>query len=97
MQEHTIPVGNLVFPILLPLRERRLLQQTVCLDDELGGCSLETYTALDANDSITHVGITTNGIRSTNLLNFLDGLDVVVELLTIHSHNLTLLELNLQQ
>lgn len=34
VQEHAIPVGNLVFPVLLPLAQRRLLQQPVSLDDE---------------------------------------------------------------
>ena len=44
-----------------------------------------------------NVGIASNGIRSTNLLDLLDGLDTVVELLTINTNNLALFELNLQQ
>ena len=97
MQEHAVPVGHLVLPVLLPLRQRRLLQQTVCLDNELRSSSLEAYTALDADDGIAHVGVAADGVAGTNLLNLLDGFDAVVELLAVDTDDLTLFELNLQQ
>ena len=69
----------------------------MCLDDQFRSCSLEAYTPLDADDGVANVGIAPDGIRSTNLLYLLDGLDTVVELLTVYTNNLTLFELNLQQ
>ena len=97
VEEHTIPVGNLILPVLLPLREGRLLQQTMRFDNELRGCSLEAYATLNTDDGVAHVGITTDGIRSTNLLDLLDGLNLIIELFTIDSHDLTFLESNLQR
>ena len=66
------------------------------LDDELRSCSLESYTTLDTDDGVTHVAVATDGVRSTNLLNLLDGCNLIIKLLAVDSHNLTLLEGNLQ-
>ena len=62
MQEHAIPVGYLVFPVLLPLAQRVLFEQAVCLDDELRSCCLKTYTALDADDGVAYVAVATNAV-----------------------------------
>ena len=97
VQEHTIPVGHLVFPVLLPLRQRRFLQQTVCLDNQFRSSSLESYTALDTDNGVAHIGITSDGIAGTNLLNLLDSLYTISEFLTVYTHYLTFLELNLQK
>ena len=96
MEEHSVPVAYLVFPILLPLAQCALLQQAVSLDDELRSCSLESYTTLDTDDGITHVAVATDGVRSANLLNLLDGSHLIIKLLAVYSHDLTLLEGNLQ-
>ena len=96
MEEHSVPVAYLVLPILLPLAQCALLQQAVSLDDELRSCSLESYTTLDTDDGITHVAVATDGVRSTNLLNLLDGSNLVIKLLAVDRHDLTLLEGNLQ-
>ena len=96
MEEHSVPVAYLVLPILLPLAQCALLQQAVSLDDELRSCSLESYTTLDTDDGVTHVAVATDGVRSTNLLNLLDGCNLIIKLLAVDSHNLTLLEGNLQ-
>ena len=96
MQEHTIPVGHLVFPILLPFAERVFLQHAVSLDDEFRSCGLEGYTTFDADDGITHITVTTDGIAGANLLNLLDGFDLIIKMLIIDSHDFSLLEGNLQ-
>ena len=96
MQEHTIPVGYLVFPILLPFAERVFLQHAVSLDDEFRSCGLEGYTTFDADDGITHITVTTDGIAGANLLNLLDGFDFIIKMLIIDSYDLSLLESNLQ-
>ena len=96
MEEHSVPVAYLILPVLLPLAQSALLQQAVSFDDELRSCSLESYTTLDADDGVTHVAVATDGVRSTNLLNLLDGSNLIIKLLAVDSHNLTLLEGNLQ-
>ena len=68
----------------------------MCFDDELRGCGLETYTTLDANDGVAHIGITTDGIRGTNLLDFLDGFHAIVIFLSVDTNDLALFKLNLQ-
>ena len=67
------------------------------LDDQLRSSGLKTYTSLDADDRVAYVRIAADGIAGTNLLDLLDGLDLVIEVLTIDSDNLTFLELDLQQ
>ena len=69
----------------------------MCLDNQFGSCSLETYAPLDADNGIAYVGIAANGVRGTNLLNLLDGLDLVIEVLAVNTDYLTLLELDFQQ
>ena len=96
VQEHSVPVGYLVLPVLLPLRECRLLKKSVCLDNQLRSCCLETYATLDADDGVAHVGIATDSVRCTNFLDLLDGLNLIVELLVVNSYYLTLVESNLQ-
>ena len=96
MQEHAVPVGHLVFPILLPLAQRALLQQAVCLDDKLRCCCLEAHTAFDADDGVANVAVAANGVRSANLLNLLYGGNLVVKLLAVNSHNLALLKRDLK-
>ena len=97
MEEHTVPVSHLVLPVLLPFAQRGFLQQTVGLDDQLRSSGLKTYTTLDTDDGVTHIGITTDGIRGTDLLDLLDSLHLVIEMLSIHGHDLSLLKLDLQQ
>lgn len=96
MEEHSVPVAYLILPILLPLAQCALLQQAVSLDDELRSCSLESYTTLDADDGVTHVAVSTDGVRSANLLNLLDGSHLIIKLLSVDSYDFTLLEGNLQ-
>ena len=66
------------------------------LDDKLRSSSLETYATLDADNGVAYVGIAANGIRGTDLLDLLNGLDLVIELLTVDGSDLTFLEGNLQ-
>ena len=96
MQEHAIPVGYLVLPVLLPLAQRVLLKQTVGLDDELRSSCLKTYTALDADDGVAYVAVAANTVGCANLFYLLDGSHLVVKLLAVDGNNLALLERNLQ-
>ena len=92
MEEHAVPVGNLVFPVLLPFAQCRLLQESVRLDDQLWCGSLEAHTALDADDGVADVAVAADGIAGADLLNFLNGFHLVVEMLAVDGVYLTLLE-----
>ena len=92
MQEHSVPVGHLVFPVLLPLAEGVLLQEAVCTDDEHRSSCLEAHTPLYADDGITDVHVTTNGIGCAYLLHFLYGLHRIVIGLSVDGFQLALLE-----
>ena len=96
MEEHTIPVGYLVLPVLLPLAKCVLLQQAVGLDDELRGSSLKANTTLDADDGIAYVAVATYAVSGSNLFYLLYCSHLVVKLLAVDSHNLALLKRNLQ-
>ena len=73
MEEHTVPVGYLILPVLLPFTQRRLLQQTVGLDDQFRCGGFEAHTTLDADDGVAYIGITANSVGGTDLLDLLDG------------------------
>ena len=57
----------------------------MCTDNQHGSSSLETYTAFDTDNCITHVHITADTVCCTNLFHFLDSLDRVVKLLVVDS------------
>ena len=97
MQEHAIPVSHLLLPVLLPLAQGVLLQETVCTNDEHGGCCLETYTALDADDGVAHMAITADSVGCANLLNCLDSLNLVLVACAVDRNEFALLETELQQ
>ena len=92
MKEHAIPVGHLVFPILLPLRERIFLQEAVGANDQRGGCGFKTDTALDADDGVADVHVTADTISRTDFFQLADGSDGVVEVLAIDSFEFAFLE-----
>ena len=66
------------------------------LDDQLRSSGLKAYTSFDTDDRVAYVCVAADGIAGSNLLNLLDGLDLVVEVLTVDSDNFTFLELDLQ-
>ena len=68
----------------------------MCLDDKFGGSGLEAYATFDADDGVAHIAVASDGVRSTNLFYLLYGGNLVVKLLAIYSHNLALLEGDLQ-
>ena len=65
------------------------------LDNQFRSGGLKSYTTLDTDDGIAHVAVTSNSIGSTNLLNFLDGGNLIIKLLAVDGHDLTFLEGNL--
>ena len=60
VQELTVPEGELVLEVQLPLREGMLLQSMVRLDGHQCGRGLKGHTPLDAQDRIAHVHITSD-------------------------------------
>ncbi|OPZ45402.1 MAG: hypothetical protein BWY95_01970 [Bacteroidetes bacterium ADurb.BinA104] len=92
MQEHSIPVGNLIFPVLLPLGEGKLLKETVCVYYQHRGGGLETDTSFNAYYGIAYMTVTAYGICSANLLNLLNGFYAVIILFTVDGNQLTFLE-----
>ena len=97
MQEHAVPLADLVLPILLPLRECRLLQQAVSLDDQLRSSGLEAHATLDADDGIANIAVAADGIARANLFNLLDGFHLVAERFAVDCRNLSLVEGDFQQ
>ena len=92
MQEHTIPVGYLVFPVLLPFAQCVFFKELVCGNDEHRGGCLEAYTAFNAYDGVTHVHIAAYAVCCTNLLNLLNSFYGVLYALAVHSLQLPLFE-----
>ena len=96
VEEHAVPVGDLVLPVLLPLAQSRLFEQAVCLNDDLRSSGLEAYPSLDTDDRVTHIAVAADGIACTDLLNLLNGFHLVIEMLAIDSLDLTFLESDTQ-
>ena len=96
MEEHAIPVSHLVLPVLLPLRQSVLLKETVCTDDKHRSGSLKAYAALDTDDGVAYVAVTTDAVSSAYLLYSLYGLYLVVILRSVDRYQLALLETELQ-
>ena len=96
MQEHSVPVGHLILPVLLPLGQGVLLEKTVCADDKHRSCSLKAHATLDADDGVTNMTVTADGICCANLLYLLNGLDAVIELLAVYGYQFTLLKAQAQ-
>ena len=65
-------------------------------DDKLRSGCLKPYTPLDTNDGVAHVSVAADGVRSTNLLNFLNGGNLVVECFVVDCHYLALVECDFQ-
>ena len=66
VEEHSVPVGHLIFPVLLPFAQCVFFEEAVSTDNQHRSGSLETYTAFDADDGIgrdMHVGDTIIGIK----------------------------------
>ena len=57
VEEHPVPVADLVFPILLPFGECEFLQKAVCADDEHRCRSFESYTAFYSYYSVAHMAV----------------------------------------
>ena len=96
VEEHSVPIGNLIFPVLLPFTECKLLQKTVGTDDQHRRSGFETDTAFDADDGISYVHVTSDAICATDLLHFADGLDLIFELLSVDRTDLALFEADAQ-
>ena len=92
MEEHAIPVGHLVLPVLLPFAQGVFLEEAVCADNQHGGGGFEAHAALDADDGVAHVHVASDAIGRTDFFNLLDGLDGVVEAFAVHGLQFTLLE-----
>ena len=65
-------------------------------DNQHRSGSLETDPSLDTDDRIAHVHITADTVSGPDLLDLLDSGDLILEHLTIHGMNLTVLELDAQ-
>lgn len=62
------------------------------LDNQFWCGSLKAHTALDADNGVADIAVATDGIAGANLLNGLDGLDLIVEVLAVDGINLAVLE-----
>lgn len=84
MKEHSIPVANLVFPVLLPLAQRALLKQAVCLNDQPRCGGLEAYASLYAYDGVADVAVAAYGVAGADFFYLLYGLYLVVIVLAVY-------------
>ena len=78
MQEHSIPVGHLVLPVLLPLAQGELLEELVRRDYKHRRSRLEAHTALYSYDCVAHVHIATDSIRRRYAFDGLYGFHSVI-------------------
>ena len=78
VQEHSIPVGHLVLPVLLPLAQGELLEELVRRDYEHRRSRLEAHTALYAYDCVSHVHIATYSVRRRYAFDGLYGFHSVI-------------------
>ena len=69
----------------------------MCFDNQFRCCGLKADTTLDADNGVTHVSITANGIAGANLFYLLNSLNLVVELFAINGLNLALVKSDFQQ
>ena len=84
VQEHAVPVGYLVLPVLLPFAQGIFLQELVCADNQHGCGSFEAYTAFDTDNRVAYVHVAADAVCCTDLFHFLDGFDGIVECLVVH-------------
>ena len=66
-------------------------------NDKHGSSSLEANPSLNADDGIAHMTVATNAVTGTYLFDFLNGLDLIRKVFSVHGTYLTLLEANLKQ
>ena len=93
VEEHTIPVSHLVFPVLLPFREGEFLQELVRRNDKHWCCCLKSYTTFDTDDGIAHVHITTYAVWCSNLFYGLNSLHAILVGSAVDAYQLAILEL----
>ena len=92
VKEHAIPVGYLVFPVLLPFAQRVFFKETVGTDNQHRSGSLEPYTSFDTDNRIAYVHVAPDSVRGTDLFYFLDGFDFVIEHFTVDGTEFSILE-----
>ena len=92
MQEHAVPVGDLLFPVDLPFGLGVFLKHPVCGDDEHRGGGLEAYAALDADDRVADVHVAADAELRADGLHGADGLDLVGVGPAVHGGDFALLE-----
>ena len=68
----------------------------MCTDDQHGGGSFESYTALDTDDCVADVHIAADAVSCSDLFHLLDSSDLVFEYLTVDSMDLTLFKFDTQ-
>ena len=92
MQEHAVPVGDLLFPVDLPFGLGVFLEHPVRGDDEHRGGGLEAYAALDADDRVADVHVAADAVFRPDGLHGADGLDLVRVGRAVDRRQLALLE-----
>ncbi len=92
MKEHSVPIAHLVFPVLLPLAEGKLLEEFVGGDDEHRGCSLKSHAALDTDNGVAHVHIAADAILGTYRFNCLNGSNFIFIIFPVDRTELAILE-----
>ena len=74
VQQHAIPVGQLLFPVLLPFGEHVFFQQVVGFDNNERRRRLEAHPPFDADDGVAHMGVAADGKGPGQFLEGLYGL-----------------------
>ena len=78
MEEHSIPVADLILPILLPLGEGIFLKEAVGTDDKHRSSSLKAYSSLDADDCIADMTVASDTVGGSYFLYCLYGFYLVL-------------------
>ena len=92
VEEHAVPIADLVLPVLLPLGEGVLFEHLVRRDDEYRAGSLEAHAALDADYGVADVHVAAYAVASADGFDLAYGFDGIVEVLAVYGLELAFLE-----
>ncbi|MCY1381776.1 hypothetical protein D9M69_697270 [compost metagenome] len=84
MQQHAVPLGKVLLPVLLPFGQYMLFKEMVRFDNDQRSGGLKAHTPFYADNRIPHMRIPPDSKRRSQVMNPPDGLYRVSEFPVIH-------------